>query len=54
MASFAAQAIPQLLSRISIYRLEECKAATSVDDTLAKVHKSPVPHAEFVGRFARR
>lgn len=54
MASFAIQAVTQVMTRISIYRLDERKAETGVDEITAKNHGPPVAHAEYIERFARR
>ncbi|KAG9024722.1 hypothetical protein FRB95_011146 [Tulasnella sp. JGI-2019a] len=54
MAAFAVQAITEVVTRISIWRLNNRKAAAGVDKTTAKATDKapPVSHAEYVERFS--
>ena len=54
MASFAVQAVTQVITRISIRRLQKRKAVTGLDKTTAKSKEPPIAHAELVQRHSRR
>lgn len=54
MASFAVQAITQVVTRIATWRLQTRLAKTGVDETTAKNSEPPVAHAEYVERHSNR
>lgn len=54
MASFAVQAITQVITRISIWRLQKRKAETGLDKSTAKSKGPSITHAELVNRHSRR
>lgn len=54
MAAFAVQAITQVITRISLWRLTSRQAALGVNTTTAKNDEPAVAHAEYVERFSRR
>ena len=54
MASFAVQAVTQVVTRVSIWRLKERQAAVGVDETGHAAKHPPPSHAEYVERFSRK
>ncbi|KAG8985727.1 hypothetical protein FRB94_005465 [Tulasnella sp. JGI-2019a] len=54
MASFALQAITQVITRISKWRLNRQQAKHDVDNTKAHSERPPPSHAEYIERFSRK